>query len=294
MKRGIYLTLLTAVISGFSIFANKIFVMQADPLAFTTVRNMLVGLMLLVVVVGSGAIKSLKLLRIKDWSKLLFIGIFGGGVAFALFFSGLAQIGAVQGNLIHKTLFLWVTLLAIPLLKESLHPVQIIGYLFIILATFVVGGPLILTLNTGALLVLAATMLYAVENVVAKIALKNIDPKVVGMMRIWIGLPVLFMITLVQGKGQLLFAASTLNLPPLITSSLFLTGYILSWYHGLKLIPVSLAASILAIAPIITNLLISIFITHSLPQTQIQSTVLLALGAGLLLVKVVKPRPQIA
>jgi len=294
MKKGIYLALLTAVISGFSIFANKIFVTQVDPLAFTTVRNLLVGLMLSSAVIGSGKLSSLKLLKTRDWLKLMFIGIFGGGIAFALFFSGLAQIGAVQGNLIHKTLFLWATIFAYPILKERLHPLQILGYLFIIAATFIIGGPFSLNFNQGALMVLVATIFWAAENVVAKIVLRKVNPQVVGMMRILIGLPVLLVITLISAKGQLLFDPKTLNIMPLITSSLFLTGYILAWYQALKFLPAILATSILVIAPVITNLLTAIFITHTLPQVQSNSAILLAVGIGLILVKVFKPRPQIA
>ena len=120
MRKGIYLVLLTTVISGFSIFANKIFVSQTNPLVFTTVRNIVVGAILTGVLVKLNLLRELKSLKIKDWLKLSFIGIFGGGVAFALFFSGLSQIGAVPGNLIHKTLYLWVALLAVPFLHEKL------------------------------------------------------------------------------------------------------------------------------------------------------------------------------
>jgi drug/metabolite transporter (DMT)-like permease len=294
MKKGIYLALLTAVISGFSIFANKIFVSQADPLAFTTVRNLLVALMLTFAVVSSGKIRLLKSIDVKDWMKLLFIGIFGGGAAFALFFSGLSQIGAVQGSLIHKTLFLWVAFLALPFLKEKLHPLQIFGYLFIIAATFAIGGPFSLTLNSGAMMVLAATILWAAENIVSKIVLTKTDPQIVGMLRIILGLPVLILITFTMGKGSLLFDTKTLSVMPLLSSSLFLTGYILTWYQALKVLPASFATSILVISPIITNFLTAIYITHNLPEVQIQNAFLLALGATLTLTKVKKPQNQFA
>jgi|SRR3990167_2606 len=290
MKQGIYLVLLTTLISGFSIFSNKIFVSQADPLAFTTIRNVLVLGFLSMVLWRSGKFTALKSLQKKDWLKLTAIGMLGGGLTFALFFMGLAQIGAVQGSLIHKTLFLWVTLLAIPLLGERLHTIQLIGYGVILLATFAIGGPQTLGFNSGSLLVLAATLLWAVENVIAKITLKHISSEVVGWARIALGLPVLFAITLVSGKGDLLIAPKTLLVWPLLTSSLFLTGYIYTWYKGLKFIPVTLATSILVIAPVITNFLTALFITRRLPEVHIMQGILLTIGVAFLLTKIILPR----
>ncbi|HCS78644.1 TPA: hypothetical protein DIV55_02775 [Patescibacteria group bacterium] len=290
MKQGIYLVLLTALISGFSIFSNKIFVSQADPLAFTTIRNVLVLGFLSFILWQSGKFTVLKSLQKKDWLKLITIGALGGGLAFALFFTGLSQIGAVQGSLIHKTLFLWVTLLAIPLLGERLHKIQLIGYGVILFATFALGGSQILVFNSGSLLVLAATLLWAVENVLAKTTLKNVPAEVVGWARIALGLPVLLLITLVMGKGTLLVSEKTLLLWPLLTSSLFLTGYIYTWYKGLKFIPVTLATSILVVAPVITNFLTALFITKQLPEMQIMQGFLLTIGVAFLLTRIILPR----
>lgn len=289
LRKGIYLSFLTAIISGFSIFANKIFVSQADPLAFTTIRNVMVGIFLTVVLISSGKNKSLRLLNIKDIIKLAVIGIFGGGLAFALFFTGLAKIGSLQGNLIHKTLFIWVAILAIPLLKERLNRLQMAGYLVIFATMFIVGGPVTFNFNNGSLLVLAATILWAIENVVAKATLRNVSSEIVGWARIIIGIPVLFLLTIVLGKGQLLFIPKTLSIMPLFTSSLFLTFYILTWYKALSYAPATLVTSILVIAPALTNLLTSVFITHDFPQLQTNTAIFLIIGVGLIVVKILRP-----
>ena len=290
MKQGIYLVLLTTLISGFSIFTNKLFVSQADPLAFTTIRNVFVFVFLSLILFGSRKHELLRSIKKNDWLKLVVIGTLGGGLAFALFFMGLAQIDAVQGSLIHKTLFLWVTLLAIPLLGERLHKLQLIGYGFILLATFAIGGSQTLGFNSGSLLVLAATLLWAVENVLAKTTLKNVPAEVVGWARIALGLPVLFVITLLMSKGELLTAPKTLLVWPLLTSSLFLTGYVYTWYKGLKIIPVTLATSILVIAPVVTNFLTALFITRKLPEVQITQGILLTVGVAFLLTRIILPR----
>ena len=48
------------------------------------------------------------------------IGVIGGSVPFILFFNGLAMASAPSAAFIHKTLFVWVVLLAVPFLGERL------------------------------------------------------------------------------------------------------------------------------------------------------------------------------
>ena len=49
-----------------------------------------------------------------------YVAILGGAVPFLLFFGGLASTASTQAAFLHKTLIVWVALLAIPLLKEKL------------------------------------------------------------------------------------------------------------------------------------------------------------------------------
>ena len=125
MKKGIYLALFTAVISGFSVFANSIFVATTDPLIFALVRNALVAIMITMILWQTNRLRSLPSLTKKQWLQLVGIGAIGGGIPFALFFSGLSMIGPTNGNILHKTLFLWVALLALPILKERLTKMQL-------------------------------------------------------------------------------------------------------------------------------------------------------------------------
>lgn len=286
MRKGIYLALLTALISGFSVFANKIFVTTADPLAFTTLRNLLVGIFFCAILITTGKAKQLRRLTRRQWLALGVIGGLGGGIAFALFFSGLAEVGAVEGNLLHKTLFIWVALLALPILRERLTRLQLLGYGFFMLAVFVLGGPATIVLNRGAFMVLAATLLWAGENLLAKKILPQVSPDIISWARMILGFPVLIVLTLVLGKGQLLFSPQTFTLLPLVTSSLFLTAYMFTWYRALRVLPVTVATAVLAVAPMVTTLLSAGFITHILPQQQVSVAVIMGIG----LVCIILPR----
>ena len=139
--RGIYLSLLTAGISGVSIFLNKFAVTSVgEPLVFTTIKNLGVAFILLASLLASRKWLQFKTIQKQDWLSLLLIGVIGGSIPFYLFFSGLSLVPAITGNLIHKTLFIWVAVLAIILLKEKLKPIHILSYILIFLAVFYSSG----------------------------------------------------------------------------------------------------------------------------------------------------------
>ena len=56
--------------------------------------------------------------RPRGWLALLGIAAIGGSVPFVLFFEGLSRADATQAAFIHKTLVIWVALIAVPLLGE--------------------------------------------------------------------------------------------------------------------------------------------------------------------------------
>ncbi len=61
----------------------------------------------------------------SQWRRLGLIGVIGGGVPFLLFFEGLARASSGQAAFIHKTLLVWVALLAVPFLAERITAVHL-------------------------------------------------------------------------------------------------------------------------------------------------------------------------
>ena len=252
IKKGIVLSFITAIISGFSIFANTIFVSKADPLVFATIRNLLVACMFTIVLVGAKQAGRLKILSTKEWMLLIGVGAIGGGIPFALFFRGLSLIGAINGNILQKTLFLWVALLAVPLLKERIKPLQFLGYAVVFAGMFVFGGTLKVIPTMGTYLVLTATILWAIENIIAKVALRTISPLIVSWSRMVFGLPFLLAAVLFFGKTHALIAPGTYTMTPLVISSVFLAAYMSVWYLALSKAPATVVSSVLVVAPIVT------------------------------------------
>lgn len=264
MKKGIMFSFITAIISGFSIFANAIFVSKTDPTVFSILRNTLVLVMFTLILLATNKLDELARLTRKQWTQLVAIGVIGGGIPFAMFFGGLSLIGAVNGNILQKTLFLWVALLAVPILKERMKPLQLVGYGVLFAGMFVFGGTYRLIPSLGSYLVFGATVLWAIENVVAKIALKKVSPLIVGWARMLFGIPCLLVASVFLGKAHLLFTPSSYAMAPLVVSSVFLVLYMVSWYFALSKAPATIVSSILVIAPVVTALAGSV-VFHTMP-----------------------------
>jgi len=278
MKQGIRLALLTALISGISIFANGIFVSKTDPLVFAFVRNSVVALICTLLLFANSSAKHLRDLSMKQWGMLVLIGIVGGGIPFALFFTGIAQIGAVSGNIIQKSLFLWVALLAVPLLGERIRRIQIVGYMCILFGMFYFGGSATFILKQGTWLVLAATLLWSAEQIIAKKTLESVSPAIVAWGRMIFGLPMLLLAVLYMGKANTLLLPSTYSLIPLLLSSVLLTAYMTAWYSALSKAPAVLVSSVLVAAPVITAMLTRFVLQKPFKDGQMLSYGLIVAG----------------
>lgn len=282
-KKGIIFAVLAAAISGASIFYNKLVVVGGiDSLIFNILKNGGVAIALSVFLIASGKVRILSTLTKRQWIYLAAIGIIGGSIPFVLFFDALKTVSAVNANLIQKTLFIWVALLAIPFLHEKLSAWQVVGYILVAWSNVLLGGLGGFKFSTAEFMILAATLLWSVENVIAKITLKNTDSFVVAWGRMFIGSFILLVIAAIQGKIGLLASVTPTQLWMTAGSIILLTGYVTSWYRALKFAPATLVTSVLILATPITNILSAIFISHTLPNEQIMQTVVMVAGLAVI------------
>ncbi len=284
------LALCAAVISGTNNFLTKIAVTAVkDPLVYTTLKNAIVAAVLIAAVLAFRGRKEIAALRRPAMLKLLAVGAIGGALPFALYFTGLARTSAINAAMIHKTLFIWVLLLAAPFLGERLTRLQWLGIAATFGANLVVGGFSGFRFDAGELMILAATILWAVENVIAKKALAEVSSGLLAAARMGVGALILLPFALARGG-----AASVAALGPeqwgwtLLTSALLL-GYVAAWYAALKRAPATYVATLLVPATLVTNVLTAAFLTHALPGRQILSGLLLASGAALMIAAARRP-----
>lgn len=276
MNKGIKFAFLAALISGLSIFVNK-FAVDAikPPLYFTTFKNIAVGILIFSIILTDRNVPGVSTGDENKWTKLTkltakqiailtSIGIIGGALPFYLFFTGLAKIPAINAAIIQKTLTFWVTLLAIPFLKEKLNLKLILGVALLLASNFIIGGFKGFQYSTGELYVLAATLFWAVETVIAKKALNSLDPDIVTLFRMGIGSIILAIATILT-TPNLINKTTHMEISQImwvILSILLLFMYVTTWYRALKYAPAITVTAVLVSATLVTNALTAIFVTH--------------------------------
>ncbi len=294
LKLAIVLALTTAFISGTNNFLTKIAVTAVkDPIAYTFLKNAIVGVLLIGIILLAKKWQEIKSLNRTQAIQLLAISVIGGSLPFLLYFTGLSMIPAINAAFIHKTLFIWVALLAVPFLKERIGSMQAAALGLLLAGNLVMGIPKI-NFGTGELLVLAATLLWAIENVIAKKALSSLSSLTVSGARMALGSIVILIVVATQGKLGLLTGLNIAQWGWTMLTSLLLLGYVLTWYTALKYAPASLVASLLVPAVFVTNTLNAVFITHTITQPQLINGAFLMLGTLLLIFsfrKIANPHP---
>ncbi|OGZ41728.1 MAG: hypothetical protein A3B04_02565 [Candidatus Portnoybacteria bacterium RIFCSPLOWO2_02_FULL_39_11] len=289
MNKGLLLVFSTAVISGFSVFINKYSVSVINPYIFTFLKNALVALVLCGVVFLFAKWTTLKSLTKKQWLLLLTIGLVGGGIPFLLFFKGLSLTTAAQGAFIHKTMFLFVMILAVVFLKEKITKNFLIGALLLLLGNLIALKTLPVLFGWGDALILLATMLWAIENTISKYVLKDLPGTIIAWGRMFFGS--IFILGYLGFTGQInimsRLTAGQIGWTAITAGLLF--AYVMTWYNGLKYVPVSVAAAILLIGSPITTLL-TLINAHKIALPDIQSGLLLILGTAFILLSFPRQR----
>jgi drug/metabolite transporter (DMT)-like permease len=277
---GLGLALVTALISGVSVFLNGKFIsLFDDPTLLAAVRNGIVGLVLIGIAVASGGLRELVRLSWRARLGLLAVGIVGGGISFALFFNGLAASSSPAAAIIHKTLFIWVAALAIPLLGERVGPLQVAALGLLLAGTIVLAPAGSIGAGTGELMVVGATLLWSVEVILAKRLLRGGVPvSLLAAARMAVGAAALFTIVGVTGRIGAMAAFGVEQWFAIGITAVLLTGYVLSWFSALQRAPATSVTSILVVGAVVTTILQS-WSTGGLPApTAATGNLLLAAG----------------
>ncbi|MBN2330939.1 MAG: DMT family transporter [Candidatus Aenigmarchaeota archaeon] len=287
--KGTILALLTALISGFAVFANKFFVIGTDPTVFTSLRALIIGIAFLCIMYWQSGFKADELRKSfskANWRYMLAIAVIGGAAAFLLFFTGLQLTTAGRAAFLHKTLPIYVAVFAYWFLHEKISMKQTYALIIMMLGTVVMFGSAIEPAElwtsplAGDLLVLLATVLWAAENTIARKAMIKGDTNwIVSFSRMFIGALILFGFAGVMGKLGLLLALAPQQVMNISISAAILFGYIFTWYYSIKLINVSKASAILLLAPVVSLALGAAFLGEPAQIVQLAGSALILIGA---------------
>ncbi len=282
---GTLLAIFTSVISGFAIIANKIFIVNLDPTIFTSIRALFIGIIFFIISSFQCKFDYKKFKKVK-WSYLIGIGFIGGALAFLLFFSGLKFTTGGRAAFIHKTLPVYITIFAVLFLKEKMTIKQIFALIIMLSGLFILtSSPITPTSlwsnpSLGDLLIIVATILWAVENIIARHAMiKGESNFVVTFARMFIGFVFLFLSIPLLGKMDLLFNLTLEQTTNIMISTVILLGYVLFWYWSIKYINVSKASTILLLSPVISLILGVLILNEPVPIDQLMGSTLILIGA---------------
>ena len=260
---GIALAFVTAVVSGVAVYVNSRGVAHFDDATvYTTAKNALAGALLLALAVPLLASRPPSGDRAgrpatpRQWLGVLAVACVGGSVPFVLFFEGLSRADATQAAFIHKTLVLWVALLAVPLLRERLGPAHLAAIGLVVAGqAWLAGEPGTGAFGAGETMILGATLLWAVEVVLVKRLLEVLAPRTLAAARMAVGTVVLVAWVALSGRAGDLLALSAEQWGWAALTGLLLAAYVATWYAALARAQAVDVTAVLVFGAVVTALL---------------------------------------
>ncbi len=261
---GVGLAFVTAVVSGVSVYINAHGVTRFDDATvYTTAKNGVAGILLLALafpVLFAARPRAPRTGRPRtrwQWLALLALAGIGGSVPFVLFFEGLSRASATQASFIHKTLVVWVALLAVPLLRERVGPPHMAAVALVVAgqAWLVGGGAGTIAFGTGEAMILAATLLWAVEVILVKRLTTVLEPRTLAAARMGLGTLVLVGWVVVTGRVDALLGLGSEQWGWAILTGLLLAAYVATWYAALARAQAVDVTAVLVFGAVVTAVL---------------------------------------
>jgi drug/metabolite transporter (DMT)-like permease len=279
-RRGALLAIGTAAISGLAVYLNSFGVkLVSDAAVYTTAKNGVAAMILVALALAIGTHREARALGGRRRVGLLAIAAIGGSIPFVLFFSGLALATAPTAAFIHKTLFVWVAVLAVPFLGERIGLIQFAALGGLLAGMVLVAPPTGMGWGSGETMIAAATLLWSAEVILAKRLLVDISAPLLGAARMGLGFVILVGYLAVSGR---LAGLGTIGSEAwfwiLVTGGL-LAGYVATWYAALRHAEATTVTCILVVAAVVTGVLSSAS-KGNIPDVGVVAGYLLVIGGA--------------
>ncbi len=269
-ERGLAIAGVTALVSGVAVFVNSYGVRTyTDATAYTTAKNAVAAVVLLLFTAATVVAARHRPeqpheqrctpnrpARWRRWTGMASIAVIGGSVPFVLFFEGLARASAKDAAFIHKTLVVWVAILAVTFLRERVGWLQVVAIALLIMGQWMLGVKLAsLRPGSGELMIAAATLMWSVEVVVAKRLLPSVDSRYLGVIRMGGGVLLLLVWLGITGRLADVWPASGEAARWVMATGALLGLYVGTWYAALARARAVDVTAVLTLAIIVTALL---------------------------------------
>ena len=159
----------------------------------------------------------------------------------------------------------------------------------LLLGVVLVVGIKAFTFGWAELMILAATLLWSVENIIAKKILRNISSEVVGLFRMGIGALMLISLSALTGKSSLILKLNANQLTYIVIGGTILSFYVYFWYKSLKSAPASLVTMILTFSVVVGNILNGAFAGIKIAEKDVLSSILITTGLMFVYLKIFAP-----
>lgn len=295
-RTGLLLALVTATISGVAVFLNSYGVKAVgNATTYTTLKNG-VAFLALVVVAGLLAARSsgrpvvTRPTTGRQWFGLGVVGVLGGAVAFVLFFEGLAQASSTHAAFIHKTLLVWVALLAVPLLHERLGVWHVLAIGLLVVGQVGLAGGASQAFGQGEGMIVGATLTWAVEVVIAKWLLADLSWWTVGLARMGVGSVVLVLWCAARGTLAHVPELTAGQWGWVLLTGVLLAGYVGTWFAALARAQAVDVTAVLVVGAVLTAVLAAV--VQGAPLASDLGWILLILVGGALVAVPLGRRPR--
>ena len=292
-RTGLVLALGAAVVSGIAVYVNGEAVGQfSSPTVYTTGKNLVAGTVLVALAIASGRYRSPSSVaeEVGSWTTrerigLVAVAVIGGAVPFVLFFEGLSRATSNDAAFLHKTLVVWVAVLAVSLLGERLTPLHV-GAVALLIAGQIALADGVGSLRPGAgeAMILAATLCWAVELILVKRLVETLPSTTVGASRIGGGAVLLVAWLALTGRVADLLSLSMAQWAWLALTGSILSVFVTLWFAAVARAPVIDVAAVLVPAAVITGL-IRLAVGGSAAPIQVVGWVLMLVAVGALVAR---------
>lgn len=211
---------------------------------------------------------------------LAYVGVVGGGVAFVLFFDGLAATSAASAAFWRDTLVLWVAAMALAVLGERMRWWNLAAIGLLVGGQIVMSGGIgRLAATHGQLLVLASSVLWGGEVIVVKTLLRDLPPARVGAARMAVGSVALVSYLAFTGRLHQLAGLDLRQWGWAVLTGGLLAAYVATWMTALSRARAVDVTSVLVGSALVTWLLQTASGTHVAAPRPL-GLILIGVGAG--------------
>ncbi len=248
-----------ALVSGVAVFVNGLAVRHFDDATvYTTAKNLWAGVLLTVVLVvlPVPAAQRPGSIGRSTWPWLAVVAVIGGAVPFVLFFEGLALATSNDAAFIHKTLVVWVAVGAAVVLHERLRPAHLLAIALLVVGHIVVsGGVSISGVGRGELLILVATLAWALEVLVVKRLLATVPARWLAVVRMLGGAALLLAWLAARGELGALAGFTVGQWWWIAVTGTTLGVFVTLWYRALAMAPATDVTAVLVAGAVVTAVL---------------------------------------